>query len=97
MLPVVYTPSAEKYFRKLKDNNLKEEFKEAILKIRKNPHIGTAKGGDLKGITCLDIYYRRTYYELAYHIASLENGSMIVIIMAGTRKNFYKELKKYMK
>jgi len=45
----------------------------------------------------LDIYYNRTNYELAYRISKLENGDMVVIIMAGTRENFYKELKRYLK
>lgn len=35
MLPVAYMPSAEKYFRKIKDKNLKKEFKNAISQIRK--------------------------------------------------------------
>ncbi|WP_370651020.1 type II toxin-antitoxin system RelE/ParE family toxin [Acetobacterium sp.] len=39
----------------------------------------------------------RTNYELAYHISQLENGNIIVIIMAGTRENFYQELKRYLK
>ncbi|KAF1086336.1 hypothetical protein SPSYN_00054 [Sporotomaculum syntrophicum] len=97
MLPVVYTPMAEKYFKKLKDKQLKNSFKEAIVSIRTNPQIGDAKSGDLKGIYSLDIYYNRTNYELAYRISQLENGEIVVIIMAGTRENFYKELKRYMK
>ena len=97
MLPVVYLPVAEKYFKKIKDKNLKNAFKEAITSIRKNPDIGDAKTGDLSGIYCLDIYYNHTNYELAYRIAQLKNGDMVVIIMAGTRENFYKELKRYMK
>jgi mRNA interferase RelE/StbE len=36
MLPVVYTPMAEKYFKKLKDKQLKNSFKEAIVSIRTN-------------------------------------------------------------
>ena len=43
MLPVIYMPVAEKYFRKLKDRPLKNTFKEAILSIRENPDIGEAK------------------------------------------------------
>lgn len=82
MLPVTYTPVAEKYFKKLKDKPLKNAFKEAIMSIRANPDIGDAKTGDLKGL---------------YRISHLENGDMVVIIMAGTRENFYKELKRYMK
>jgi len=97
MLPVIYMPIAEKYFKKLKDKPLKNTFKEAILSIRENPNIGEAKTGDLKGLYSLDIYYNRTNYELAYRISQLENGAMVVIIMAGTRENFYKELKQYLK
>ena len=97
MLLVAYTPIAEKYFKKLKDNQLKKTYKEAIFRIRTNPYIGDAKTGDLKGIRSFDIYHNKTNYELAYRISQLENGDMIIIIMAGTRENFYKELKQYIK
>lgn len=97
MLPVIYTPLAEKYFKKLKNIALKKAYKEAILKIRKNPDIGQAKTGDLSGLYSLDIYHSRTNYELAYRLSTLESGIMIVIIMAGTRENFYQELKRYLK
>jgi len=91
MIPVVYTPIAEKY------KNLKKLYKDAITNIRVNPLIGDAKTGDLKGIYSLDIRYNRTNYELTYRISHLDNGDILVVIMAGTRKNFYKELKRYMK
>lgn len=95
MLPVDYTSSAKKYFKKIKDNNLKEAYKSAIISIRKNPKIGTAKTGDLKGIYCVDIFHNKVNYELAYRISILKNGKMIVVVLAGTRENFYKELKRY--
>lgn len=97
MLPVVYTPIAKKYFKKLKDKKLKTLFKEAIIGIRKNPDIGDAKTGDLSGIYCFDISHNKTNYELAYRVSQLDNGDMVVVILAGTRENFYKELKRYMK
>ncbi|MBW8383452.1 MAG: type II toxin-antitoxin system RelE/ParE family toxin [Youngiibacter sp.] len=97
MLPVTYMPSAEKYFRKLKYEQLKSAYKAAIYKIRENPHLGNAKTGDLSGIFSLDVYYNGTNYELAYRISRLDNGEIIVVIMAGTRENFYKELKRYIK
>lgn len=88
MLPVTYTPMAEKYFKKLKDSGLKQAFKEAIINIRENQDIGDAKVGDLSGLYSLDVHYRSNY-ELAYRISTLENGDMVVIIMAGTRENYY--------
>jgi len=59
MLPVIYTPIAEKFFKKLKDKPLKTAFREAIISIRQNPDIGEAKTGDLKGLNCLDLYHNR--------------------------------------
>ena len=97
MLPVDYTTIAKKYFKKLNDQQLKKFYKEAILSIRENPYIGDAKTGDLKGIYSLDIHHNKTNYELAYRVSQLENGDIVIIIMAGTRENFYEELKRYMK
>lgn len=88
---------AKKYFKKLKDKALKKAFKEAIISIGKNPDIGQAKTGDLSGLFCYDLYYNHTNYEIAYRIAKQDNEDMVVIIMAGTRQNFYKALKRYLK
>ena len=45
---------------------------------------------------CKDIYYNKTNYELAYTV-EYEGEKIIVVVMAGTRENFYDELKRYMK
>jgi plasmid stabilization system protein ParE len=97
MLPVVYTPRAEKYFKKIKEEGLANTFRDAITRIRQNPNIGEQKTGDLSGIWCLDVYYKKTNYELAYRITRLDSGDIVVVIMAGTRENFYRELKQYLK
>ncbi len=97
MLPVDYMPNVKRYFKKLKDNTLKNRFKESILNIRNNPYSGEAKTGDLKGLYCIDIFHNGINYELAYRISKLDNGDFIIIIMAGTRENFYKDLKRYLK
>ena len=47
-----------------------------------------------------DIYYNRTNYELAYTLEYIrsedtENPEVVIVIMAGTREDFYDELKRY--
>lgn len=93
MLPVVYMPAAEKYFKKLRDMPLKKKYKDAIDAIRLDPTIGKAKTGDLAGIMGYDISHQKTNYEIAYRVAENEDGELVVVIMAGTRENFYAELK----
>ena len=88
-------PPAAKYLKKLKDKRLKKLYQDAIEAIMENPMLGEEKVGDLKGIRCYDIYYDRVNYELAYRI-KFENEKIIVILMAGSRENFYNELKRYL-
>ena len=96
MYELSYSYRAEKYFKKLKEKGLIRAYREALLKIAETPYTaGEAKAGDLAGIYCRDVYYNKTNYELAYQILE-EDGQLIVVIFAGTRENFYQELKRYM-
>lgn len=95
MSEIRFSPPALKYFKKLKDKKLKQLYKEAILKIATDYTLGTMKKGDLSGIYGYDIYYNKTNYELAYTV-EVVNNVVIVIIMAGTRENFYEQLKHYL-
>ena len=95
MHPIEFLPPAERYFKKIKEKGLKEAFREAIEQIRQDPYSGTAEKGDLAGIYGYDVYYQGTNYEIAYRIAINEKGNVIVVIMAGTRENFYEQLKNY--
>ena len=95
MYDIRYMPQAEKYFKKLKEKQLKVAYREALVKISADPYnAGEQKSGDLSGIYCRDVYYNKTNYEIAYRIYE-ENGKLVVIILAGTRENFYQELKRY--
>jgi mRNA-degrading endonuclease RelE of RelBE toxin-antitoxin system len=94
MAEVRFMPPAARFLKKLKDKQLKALFQEAIDKILKDPTIGDPKTGDLSGIYGYDIYYNKTNYELAYRIELVED-TIIVVIMAGTRENFYEALKRY--
>lgn len=93
---VKYSPAIEKYFKKLKDKQLKDRYKKAIDLIISDYTIGSLKTGDLSGIYSYDIYYNKTNYELAYTV-KIEDDEIIIFILAGTRENFYQELKKYLK
>lgn len=96
MHKLIILPPTARYLKKLKDKSLKAAFQKAVDEILSDPYIGELKTGDLSGVYCYDIYYNKTNYELAYTIIE-EYGPTIVIILAGTRENFYKELKRYMK
>ena len=96
MYDVSYSKAAERYFKKLKDKHLLAAFKVAIDKIKVNPYIGKQKTGDLNGFWGYDVNYAKINYELAYQIYE-ESGKFVVIILAGTRENFYTELKRLIK
>ncbi len=96
MTEVRFLPPAAKFIKKLKDKKLKNLYQAAVDKIREDYTVGEAKTGDLSGIYGYDIYYNKTNYELAYTVEYLEN-EIIVVIMAGTRENFYDQLKQYIR
>lgn len=96
MTEVRFLPPAAKFIKKLKNKKLKMLYQEAVDKIREDHTVGEAKTGDLSGVYRYDIYYNKTNYELAYTIEYLED-KVIVVIMAGTRENFYNQLKQYMR
>lgn len=96
MLPIFYRTPTKKFFKKIKDKILKKKFEEAIKELRNDPEIGEKKVGDLSGIWGYDVYYNGINYEIAYIIEPLEDGTLLVIILAGTRENFWNEVKRYM-
>lgn len=96
MAEVRFLPPAAKFLKKLRDKKLKALYQKAIDRIREDYTVGEAKTGDLDGVYGYDIYYNKTNYELAYTVEFV-NGEVIVVIMAGTRENFYDQLKRYWK
>lgn len=95
MTEVRFLPPAAKYLKKLKDKKLKALYQEAIDRIREDHTVGETKTGDLSGIYGYGIFYNKTNYELVYRVEYTDE-KIIVVIMAGTRENFYDELKRYM-
>lgn len=96
MYELRFSPHAENFFKKLKEKPLKEAYKRALLELQINLYIGQPKRGDLAGIYGLDIKYEGISYEIAYTIREV-NEKIGVVLLAGTRENFYQELKRYIK
>jgi mRNA interferase RelE/StbE len=96
MYRLVILPPAARFLKRLKEQPLKKAFQNAIDEILANPYICKAKTGDLSGVWAYDFFYNKTNYELAYTILE-ENEDTVVVILAGTRENFYDDLKRYMK
>ncbi len=95
MYELRFTKAAAKYFKKIREKGLKTAYRNALNKISVNPYAGELKIGDLAGIYGYDVYNNRTNYEIAYRIYE-EEDKVVVVILAGTRENFYKELKRLM-
>ena len=95
MYEIRYLNIAQRYFKKIKEKGLKAAFRKALERIADDPYCGILKIGDLAGIYGYDVFYNRTNYEIAYRIYE-ENDKIVVVIMAGTRENFYNELKRYL-
>ena len=93
MYEISYSKPAERYFKKIKNKQLLQVFKNAIDELKENPYIGSQKTGDLRGIYGYDVIYNKVNYEIAYRIYEKQK-KLVVIILAGTRENFYQELKR---
>jgi mRNA interferase RelE/StbE len=96
MANLIILPPAARYLKKLKEQPLKNKFQAIIDQILLDPYFGEPKTGDLNGVYCCDIFYNQTNYELAYTIIE-DDEETLVVILAGTRENFYEVLKRYMK
>ena len=96
MYEILFNPQAERFFKKLKEEPLKEAFKIALLKLKENPYVGQPKSGDLVGVYRFDVKYKNVNYEIAYTINEV-NGKKVIVLFAGTYENFYEQLRRYIK
>jgi len=93
MYEIMFSTASQKYFKKLRDKKLINSFYESLHKISENPYVGSRKIGDLATVYGYDVHYNGVNYEIAYLISEIESKT-VVILLAGTRENFYEELKR---
>ena len=96
MNEIIFLPPARKYLKKIKDTKLKKIFQDTLETIKNDPTIGQIKTGDLNGIYAYGFKYQNTDYRIAYKVSVNEDGTLTIVIMIGSRENFYTELKDYL-
>lgn len=98
-LPLQLSSKVGRILKKVRKNEpaLYKKIVIALEQIREEPLSGESNAGDLKGIFSLDIKHMGKNYELAYKLEEENSGQYVLVIMFGTRENFYKELKRYLK
>lgn len=96
MYEVRFSSAAERYFKKLREEGLKDAHRIALNRLAQNPHVGQAKRGDLAGLYGYDVRYAGDNYEIAYRVYE-EDVQRIVIVLAGSRGDFYEQLKRYIR
>ncbi len=96
MHEILFSSAAERYFKKLIERPLKKAYKDALSEISKDPYAGQAKHGHLTSIYGFDVKCQGVSYEIAYTIHET-NGKIVIVLLAGTRENFYEQLKRYIK
>lgn len=94
MYKLVLSKASQKFIKKISDKGLKNKIKDGLDRIKEDYTVGDRKTGDLKGFWSLDVYYNKTNYEICYELIE-DQGKVIIVLMIGTRENFYKELKRY--
>lgn len=81
-----------RYLKKLTDRKLKARFADLIYStIAQDPETGDAKTGDLTGVYSMEFQDHGVDYCVAYRI---EGRTVVVVLLAGTHEEFYRELKR---
>ena len=86
MMKLIIRPKAEKFILKA-DNSLKETLKKELREIFKNPRKNPQLKSPLAPIRSHHFSHQKTQYRIAYIV---EKDTVIILI--GTRENFYRQL-----
>ncbi len=89
----IFYKSAFKKFVKKQPRPFQLAIEDETDHISKNLEIGEQKAGDLAGFRVHKFILKKQKYLIAYK----ERSAHVVFYMIGTRENFYRELKRYIK
>jgi len=87
---VVLKPAARK-LKKL-DTPIRMKVIEALDRIAENPFIGEKLKGNLSSLYSWHFNEKNVEYRIAYKINAAD--IVVIVLMIGTRENFYEELKR---
>ncbi|MEN8780704.1 MAG: type II toxin-antitoxin system RelE/ParE family toxin [Desulfobacterales bacterium] len=91
-MKVIQSRSFERKVKKFTKSE-KKKLDDHIRKIIDNPSIGTEKKGDLRGVYIHKFKIHTLQFLLAYRFV----GEDLELIMIGPHKNYYRDLKSYLK
>ena len=87
---ILSTPTFDRSAKKFAKNQ-KVALDRAVKALMKNPLIGEAKKGDLKGVYVYKFKILDRQYLLGYQLLKKNE---IKLLMIGTHENFYRDIKK---
>lgn len=78
------------------DRHIQNKIKSALSALKENPHKGFSLSGErYSGLQYIRIKHKTIEYRVVYDIN--DERKEVLIIFLGTRENFYKELRRYLK
>ena len=94
MSELVVLHSAAQFLKKL-DRPLRMKVFQVLEKIAQNPLLGKKMTADLKSVYSCHFRNNGVEYRIAYLFRETEGK--IIVVLIGTRENFYTELRKQMR
>ena len=91
-MKIIQSRSFERKVRKFIEQE-KKLLDKQVIKIAENPSIGVEKKGDLRGVFVHKFKLKTIQHLLSYRYI----GDDLELIMIGPHKNYYRDLKNYLK
>jgi len=86
---------AKQVLKKINDKKLLRKYQETMRDICESPYEGDQKVGDLSGLFTVGFRYVDGEHRIAYTVVEDEGTEpFVLILLVGTRQNFYEELKR---